>query len=137
MHGASQRLGQRARDHRQVVGERPALPRRHGDIAGEGARAVRAHQLPVAAEVRPAGGAAIAPAADNERIERDARAGIMDATVGQWRRCGSHDAAARFMAHDQRRAAQAVVAQIAAQLRAADADRGDLQQRLVRSRLRH
>ena len=102
-------------------GQRQRQLGRGADQLGEGAGAMRAQQPPIAAELVEAGGAARAVAAIPERVHGHQRADGQVGPHARRPRADSHDLAGEFMPHNQRRDAQGVVAQVAAQFRAADA----------------
>ena len=117
VHAVGQRLDERADARRDAVGQRAHVGRRGGDEVGEGAVVVDADQRAPRAQVLLAGGAQPAVPAAGQRVDGHARA-VPRAGAG----AGGDDHARELVAHHQRRRAVAHVAQVALDLRAADAD---------------
>jgi hypothetical protein len=105
---------------------------RHDHQIGEGPWPMRAHQLPARAEVLLARMTELARAAALQRVGDH----LIAQAQMRHTRAARHHLAGELVAHDQGGHAQAVVAQEARQLAAADADRLDPQQHLVWPRRR-
>ncbi len=122
-----QRLHQRADAHRDGVGQPPRVGRADLHEVRERARHVHADEYAVQAQVRVPGPAQPALAAAGERVHGHARAlQVLRALAGR------DHGARELVPHHQRRRPVAHVAEVALDLRAADADRLGLQDQLAR-----
>lgn len=120
-HGDGGRFGQRADGQRQALRQRQRQFGRGADVFRVGTRQVSADQPARNAQVIQAARAEMARAAEYHRVDGDGLAARQRRVARLRLRAQRGDLAAEFVPHDQRRHAQRVVAEVAAQLRSADA----------------
>ena len=122
-----QRLHQRAQARVHARGQLEQAALGHRSEFGEAARRADPDQMPVQTEIPVSRLAVGAPATTYDRVDRHPtpEPGGIGARAGRCHQAGV------LMAHDERRDAQGVVAEIAAKLRAADTGVGDLDEDLA------